>query len=150
MLEKPRLSPPRFTWISTFSPVTPAHRTSASTTLEVGFPGRIDRVRSLPENHPQYFPIIRPHHNNPGINGHAPPHQQEGREDTGKMNIGEGSTGYHNRSPVIFGKTVHHGPVHQEATIQTKLLNRRGCVSTVGHSGSEASHLETKRSVRKV
>ncbi|WNM59091.1 hypothetical protein [Candidatus Nitrospira allomarina] len=47
---------------------------------------------------PSYFPIIRPHHNNPGINGHAPPHQQEEIGDTGKTNIGEGSTGYPDRS----------------------------------------------------
>ena len=78
-----------------------------------------------------------------------PPPQQEGIGDTEKMNIGEGATGYSNRSPVIFGKTVHHVPVHQDVTIRSKLLNRRGYVSTIGHSGSEATNLETKKSVRK-
>lgn len=136
---EPRLCKPESPWISTSAPVTPAHRSSASMNQDVVFAHRIDRGSWPSGTNPLYFPIIRPHHNNPGINGHAPPHQQEGIGDTGKMNIGEGSTGYPNRSPVIFGKTVHHGPVHQDVTIQSKLLNRRGSVSTVGHSGSEAA-----------
>jgi hypothetical protein len=142
-----RLSKPESPWISTSAPVTPAHRTSTSMTHDVVFAHGIDRCSWPSGTNPQYFPIIRPHHNNPDINGHAPPPQQEGIGDTGKMNIGEGPTGHPNRSPVIliFGKTVHHGPVHQDVTMRSKLLNRRGCVSTVGHSGSEAKPPRDKR-----
>lgn len=99
-----RLSTAGSTWISISTPITPAHRTSASATQDVVFAQGIDRGSWPSGNQPQYFSIIRPHHNNPGINGHASPHQQEGREDTGKTNIREGSTGYPNRSTPMISK----------------------------------------------
>lgn len=79
-----RLSTAGSTWISISPPVTPAHRTSASATQDVVFAQGIDRGSWPFGNQPQLIQIIPPHHNNPGIDGHAPPHQQEEREDTGK------------------------------------------------------------------
>ena len=97
---EPRLSTPGSTWIPISALVTPAHRTTlASATQDIVFAHGIVRGSWHLETHPQSFPITRPHHNNPGINGHAPPHPQEGREDTGKMNTGEGFTGYPHFSP---------------------------------------------------
>lgn len=99
-----RLSTAGSTWISISTPVTPAHRTSASATQDVVFAQGIDRGSWPSGNQPQYLPIIRPHHNNPGINGHASPHQQKGREDTGKRLSGRGPLAIPIAPPVISEK----------------------------------------------
>ena len=71
-------------------------------------------IRTIPG-----FSLIRSHHTNTGINGHALVIIMAVGSSTRKMDIGEKSAGYGNRSAMMFGKTVNLHPVHQDVTVHS-------------------------------